>query len=211
MSESPETRWPEYYPDLEKQLHALGVIAAVYNRLEHQLLGLFLAYVGFNNASSFLFARLRDNKMRIELLMRHVELKGQSDDIKHAVQHFCSCFDRASQNRNILMHAGISNVYEDGKITQLVFSKGAKQDAVTWNRFFLDLGRLRQVADGIHAASTYGRKLFVYVTSRYHSELQVKPVAPTENAPFPDKPPLPELLNPQDFPTATGDSYQRQS
>lgn len=204
-------KWPEYYTGLDEQLHALGVVAAVFNRLEHNLLGLFLAYLGFNDGSTFLFARLRDNRTRIDLLLKYVEFRGETDEIKEAINYFCTCFNSAAENRNILMHSGISNVYEDGEVTHLIFSKGKKQDAIDWNRYVLDLKRLRQVADEIKAVEVFGRGLYQYVTSHYHPELQNEPVPPPVNAPFPDKPAQPNILSPQDLPAAIIDSARTAS
>ncbi|MEP9385600.1 hypothetical protein [Mesorhizobium sp. KR9-304] len=190
-------------------MHALGVIAATFNRAEHHLLGLFLAYLGFNDTMTFLFARLRDNSFRIDLLRRTVAEKGESDEIISGVNHFCDAFDRAAQNRNILMHSGISLVVEDGANIAVVFTKGAKQDATNWNRYLLDVTKLRKIADEVHSVSRFGRRLFVHITSNYPRPDLYGAANPPEPTPFPDRPPLPVLLNPQNVPTAIASLHRQ--
>jgi hypothetical protein len=60
-------QWPQYLPDTKEHLHALGVIAVTFNFLEYRLLGLSFLYLGFDEITTFLFQRFRDNATRIEL------------------------------------------------------------------------------------------------------------------------------------------------
>ena len=69
-----------------QQFHALGVIAANFNRLEFRLLGLFMLYLGIDTTIIFLFSRLRDNALRIDIFTRTLETRAQTPEIKDAVE-----------------------------------------------------------------------------------------------------------------------------
>jgi hypothetical protein len=88
--------WPHFFRHSKSNFHALGVIAAVFNLLEHRLLGLLLLYVGVDNVTSFLFQKLA-NPARIELLTKAVSLKAETPEIKGAVLHFAAGFEACTE------------------------------------------------------------------------------------------------------------------
>jgi hypothetical protein len=178
------------------QLHALGVIAANFNRLENKLLGMFLIYLGFDDVMSFLFARLRDNSLRMDLLRRAVELKGETPEIIEAINYFCKAFGTCADNRNILMHGGVTAL-TDEKGVSLVFNKGKKENAIDWNHYLMDLTALRRVADETQSFCEYGARILNYIVTVHRKDLDHF-FYPWRRgpAPLPDKPPLPTQLTP---------------
>jgi hypothetical protein len=190
-------KWPKYLPDKPSHFHALGVIATTYNFLEYRVLGLLLLYVGFSDMTTFLFQRLKDNTARLDLLKKAVFTGGETVEIKDAVQHFCTGFDRCAQNRNILMHSLAYDGPSSNALDQnLVFAKAAKH-RLKWNRVSLSLVTLRRVADETKSFSDFGRKLFNHITTTYRREELKGPyqLPPPDKHPFPEKPELPELLS----------------
>jgi hypothetical protein len=196
MSHS-DSEWPHYLAGTREEIHALGAIAAIFNRLEHKFLGLFLVYLGFNETMMFLFARLRDNTARMDLLKYAVEEKGETPEIKDAIHHFCKGLGICADNRNILMHSGLSVVSEDGSISHIIFRKGSKRNAIDWSHYPMDLVALRRVADETYQMSRYGNALLDHVVINYHSEARPEMKGKGAEHPLPGKPPLPIPLTPQ--------------
>jgi hypothetical protein len=199
-------KWPEYLPDTRDHLHAIGVIAVTFNFLEYRLLGLSLLYVGFDEVTTFLFHRLRDNAARIELILKASALRGETIEIKDSVHHFCAGFVRCAENRNILMHSLARTVESKNALVPSVeFLKAAKDKHLKWNRFSLGVPQLRIIADETKAFSDFGRRLFVHVTTTYRREQLTGPYPIGEPEPLPGKPPLPTLLTTQSPVKTTND------
>jgi len=195
---SSQSDWPTYMKGHKEHYHALGVIAAAFNLLEHRLLGLFMLYVSeFDDVTALMFQRIRDNGTRSDFLARAVTARGESPEIKDAVAHFCKGFDTCAQNRNTLMHSATAPVIENGEIVETVFSKGKKGQPLDWNRYSLDLTQLRNVADEMHEFTTFGRNLMNYVFGQYRRRIAEGPFQVPTSTTLPEKPPLPTLLTPR--------------
>jgi len=77
MMDDSGSHWPTYLPRSRDQYHALGMVTGMFSWLEYRLLGLFLTFTGFDDIHKFLFARLRDNTLRIDILHRALAAKAQ--------------------------------------------------------------------------------------------------------------------------------------
>jgi len=200
------SEWPPYITGQRDHFHALGVIAATFNELEHRLLGIFLLYVGgFNDVTAMIFQRTRDNGTRIDWLKRAARINGETEEIKDAVEYFCNGFTRCAENRNILMHSGTAPETEGDEITRIIFTK-AKKDQFEWNRFFVTLERLREIADSNYDFAEYANDIFLHVVANHRFEELSGPFKlPPASGSLPEKPYLPETLSPQPLLNPTTD------
>jgi hypothetical protein len=101
----PQNEWPAYRVGNPDYIHALGVIASVFNRLEIHLRELFRTYTGLPSQISYtLFAKI-SNQMRLELMHGAIDFSSHPEPIKENVRHFLTGFKICADNRNIFMHS----------------------------------------------------------------------------------------------------------
>src|SRR5215207_6437733 len=200
----PEPIWPDYLSGPAEHYHALGVIAAMFNVLEYRFLGLFLLYQGYSDDTAWLFRRLKDNRLRMDILTRAVEARAETPEIKDAVLWFMEGFGICGDNRNVLMHSTTTTVTTDGIVDMLVFNKGKLKNPLTPNRFFMNLPALRRVANEMNAFSSFGYGIYQHVVGTYKGDEFSGPFPLQFGGPLPGKPAPPTELTPSEFPTLAG-------
>lgn len=186
--------WPPYLPHSKEHFRAVGVIAAVFNMLEHRLFGLLLLYQGTDSLTTYLFQKLKDNTTRVDILKRAVDLRAETDEIRDAVLHFCRGFSACADNRNIVMHS-MAFKGPNALVPSLALTKMGK--ALDWNRFLADLPTLRRIADETDVFAQYGHGIFNHVVVTYRQKDFSGPHPLPAGGPLPDRPPLPTVLSPQ--------------
>jgi hypothetical protein len=199
MTDPTQDDWPTWLLGRREHYHALGVIAAAFNLLEHRFLGLFLLYVGFDERTAWLFRRLNDNALRSDILRRAVDDGGETPDIIDRVHRFRAGFAQCAENRNILMHSLTTTIQTEGRM-DLIFNKANREKPLEPNRFIMDIAALRRVAEEMNVYSVFGKEIYGHVTWTYREEDLRGPTPIAPGGPLPDKPPLPEGLTPQEIP-----------
>jgi hypothetical protein len=82
----PENRWPLYRVGNSDYIHALGVIASVFNLLELRFRSLFPIYTRLPSKPAYtLFAKI-SNEMRLELIEGAIEFSSHPEQIKDDVR-----------------------------------------------------------------------------------------------------------------------------
>jgi len=177
-----------------------SVISAVFNRLELRLLGLFMLYVGLNDTSAWLFRRLNDNNLRLDILERNLAQKRESDQVLEAVRYFAVGFAQCAQNRNILLHSTV--LATDVAATEpLTFFKATKAKPIDAARYDLTLTGIRRVADEMNAYAEYAAGVIQHIIGTYRQRELEGPFPLPPPTPLPGKPHPPQKLTPQETPT----------
>jgi hypothetical protein len=185
----------KYNFDLYQHMHALGVIAANYNRLESGLALLLYMFVGeaMSKAGAYLFPRL-SNAERLDLLRQLYTEQITDPDFLDRLEWFVTGYGQCTENRNILMHSEPHNYYSRLKaLSVLELKKASKNNPGTLNFISLELNELRQVADDIDRFDDYVFGLVLFESARRMGgkiTLFGKEIEP----PLPDKPPEPIRL-----------------
>jgi hypothetical protein len=203
--------WPPYRVGNRDYLHALGVIASVFNLLEFRFRSLFPIYSSIPVPPAYvLFAKIT-NELRLELIRSAIEFSAHPEEIKEHVRHFLRGFKICADNRNILMHSTVYYIFgpdddacpvsapPGSQPGGMGFQKAPKGDPFQINSYQLSLQEIRALADSIKAFELYGDGLFWHILknhepSRYESwglpkdaqyALPDKPALPTPLAPLP--------------------------
>jgi len=88
ICDMPEGSWPPYRVGNSDYIHALGVIASVFNLLEFRFRSLFPIYTRLPSKPAYtLFAKIT-NEMRLELIHGAIEFSTHPEPIKDDVRHF---------------------------------------------------------------------------------------------------------------------------
>jgi hypothetical protein len=203
----PEESWPTYRVGNSDYIHALGVIASVFNLLEFRFRSLFPIYTRLPSTSAYnLFAKI-NNDMRLELIRGTIKFSSHPEPIKDDVRYFLAGFKRCADNRNILMHSTVRYLFGPGDVPcpelsppgqqpqGLAFQKSPKGNPFQINTYQLTLGDIRAQADALKSFEIYGDGLFWHVLKNYeptHYQLFRFP----EEAQFalPERPVLPTPL-----------------
>lgn len=190
--------WPQPRYDIgqPKHIHALGVVAAMYNHLEFALFCLLLDYTGLGSQrTQWLFANTSNN-LRLDLLKRSVSEGEGSPEVRDRMHHFADCYDLCAQNRNILMHSKIAKV-DDAAV--LKFSKASRNDPNKLNTLNLRLEDIRRTADDIATIYSYGINLhtnYIICNSTLTPDFFALPAETQARLrALPDKPRKPENLS----------------
>lgn len=206
MSDQP---WPPYRVGNAEHIHALGVIASLFNLLEFNFRQLFKLCLGLPPSLGYtLFAKI-NNELRLELARRAVDRSSYPDSIKEHVRHFLAGFRACTENRNILMHSTTMFFWDDPKAERCpVLTPHIQPDAVAFQKFPKDdpfkinvykptLAELRGIADAIKTFEEYGDRLYWHVLKNYEPEYFSTFGFP-QDAQFalPDRPAQPTLLIP---------------
>lgn len=191
--------WPAYATGNVRHMHALGVISVNYNLFENSLYGLFafpLLRAGILHAdSSQLFRRL-SNEQRIDFIRRGFTHGEPEDAVKDRIGHLIKYWGACFENRNHLMHSRIRYRPMNERLAdallekpeRISFQKPSKGDWAKLLHMTLDLARLRQLADEMHAGWDFSTDLHLYLLFRDYPQPGDKPRT------LPDKPPLPDPL-----------------
>ena len=191
------TKWPAYDVGPESSLLAIGVAGVNYATLEFTLAILFAMALGIDiDVTNALFARL-GNEARTSLLATNIP-QDWPDPAPDLVRHFIDGFSKCAENRNHLMHSSVH-------LADFGFELPGNASALTilakMNKrgerilAFVDEVTLRQVADDMHTYAQFGLELQTSViAATAKSDLVGLLVHRAGRAPWPDKPPLPQLL-----------------
>jgi hypothetical protein len=196
----PEETWPPYRIGNSDYIHALGVIASVFNLLEFRFRSLFPIYTRLPKIT---------NEMRLELIRGAIEFSTHPEPIKDDVRHFLAGFKICADNRNILMHSTVMYLFGPGDVTcpelsppdqqpqGLAFQKSPKGDPFQIGTYQLTIGEIRAQADASKSFEIYGDRLFWHILKN-NEPTRYELFGFPEDAQFalPNRPALPNLLNP---------------
>jgi hypothetical protein len=198
MDASSSAAWPprSYHIGPKDHLHALGVVAALYNNLEFSLFGLFYMYSGISGPlAQSLFGNM-SNAQRADFLTKCIDEARIDVILKELAYHFIQCFSICAENRNFLMHATIHPHIDP---EQLTFRKSSREDPARFNTINAGVTAIRKVANSFHEIDNFGVGVFTATSSK----LDWKPGLRVSNIridgvpfepPLPQKPPLPDKL-----------------
>jgi len=199
--------WPTYRVGNSDYIHALGVIASVYNLLEFRFRSLFAIYTRLPSEPAYkLFGKL-SNEMRLELIRGAIPFSPHPEPIKQDVNHFFTGYKICADNRNILMHSTVAYVFGPGDIPcpelsppghqpqGVVFQKFSKGDPFKINTYRVSLPEIRAFADAIHDLEVYGNELYWHIL-KTHEPNRYRALGFPKNArfPLPSRPALPNGL-----------------
>jgi hypothetical protein len=200
--------WPPYRVGKPEYLHALGVIASVFNQLEFRFRSLFSIYVQSSDGSAYdLFAR-KSNQERQKLMAEALPTSLHPQEIKDRVAHFLTGYRVCTDNRNILMHSLTAFVWLDSDAERCPVLNPAQPDGVVFqnwpknNPFNISvysprLEELRAVADAMKAFEQNGDRLYWHVLKNCEPEHFEQLRFPAEaKFALPSKPDLPNALTP---------------
>jgi hypothetical protein len=204
----PEESWPPYRVGNSDYIHALGVIASVYNLLEFRFRSLFSIYVRLPPKLAYtLFAKI-SNEMRLELIREAIEFSTHPEPIKDEIRHFLSGFKRCADNRNIFMHStviflfgpddvscpALSPAYQQPQGLAFQKSPKGKGDPFQINTYQLTIEEIRAHADALKSFEIYGDRLFWHILKN-HEPTRYQSFGFPEDARFalPNRDPLCQL------------------
>jgi hypothetical protein len=186
---------PDYFKGKKDHLHALGVVAALYNDLEFSLFSLFYMYSGLTRVVAQPLFENMSNSQRLDFLTRCVETSNIDDTSKELANHFIKCFSICAENRNFLMHSTINTNHE---LDIVIFSKASREDPNRLNSINADLATIRKVADIFNEIDNFGVGVFFSASQKLDWEGRVIGAIQVNGAPFappsPQKPSLPSKL-----------------
>jgi hypothetical protein len=183
-------------------MHAIGVIAVNYNRLESSLFNLFAHHLIANGTTyrhcEYLFWSY-DNARRtatIEFLFREHE---KEPAVKEHIEHFLKYWSVVSEKRHLLMHSWLDASPEnellagilDPKQAIMRLAKLSKDDWSTELVMRLSLPNLQAIADQLNGGVVYATEIANYLLSRdYQAFLK----GFLKHGSLPEKPRLPRKL-----------------
>ena len=196
LTEGEPWSWTKRYnPGLFDHMHALGVIAANYNRLETVCACYLTFFMGSQmtaaEAGAYLFERL-SNAEGINLLKQLYTTEVGGTILADRLDWFVSGYGKCAESRNILMHSEPHGASYNALqlVSALALRKASKNNPGVHNFISLELHELRQVADDIDRFATYGFELALYQIARKSGgtiTLGDRQLSP----PLPDRPPEP--------------------
>jgi hypothetical protein len=200
--------WPPYRVGKPEYLHALGVIASVFNQLEFRFRSLFSIYVQSPDGNPYdLFAR-KNNQERQRLMAEALPNSLHPQQIKDCVAYFLTGYRVCTDNRNVLMHSLTAFVWLDPDTERCPVLNPAQPDGIVFqnwpknNPFNISvysprLEELRAVADGMKDFEDYGDRLYWHVLKSYEPKHFERLRFPAEaKFALPSKPDLPSALTP---------------
>jgi hypothetical protein len=205
----PDKAWPPYRVGNPEHIHALGVIASVFNLLEFNFRQLFNLYLRLPSSIAYaLFAKI-SNEMRLDLANRALDYSPHPNSIKDHVRHFLAGFRACAENRNILMHSVAMFFWDDPNAERcpvltphiqpdaVAFQKTPKDDPFKINIYTPTIAELRGIADSIKSFEDYGDRLYWYILQNCEPEY-FKTFRLPDDVRFalPDRPAQPTLLIP---------------
>lgn len=200
--------WPPYRVGNPEYLHALGVVASVFNLLELRFRSLFHLYFRLPAAIAYGLFEKSNNQERMRLVAEALPYSCHPEPIRDHVTHFLAGYRVCVDNRNILMHSVTAFVWLDPDADRCPVSNPAQPDGVTFQKwpksnplnliiYTPRLEELRAVADSMKAFEQYGDRLYWHVLQtcepaafrdfRFPAEVQF---------PLPTKPKIPTVLVP---------------
>jgi hypothetical protein len=205
----PQERWPSYRVGNADYIHALGVIASVFNLLEFRFRSLFPIYTTLPSPPAYRLFATRNNDDRLKLMRECIDYSPHPELIKDDVRHFLTGFKICNDNRNILMHSTVFYLFGPGDVPcpelappgqqpqGVGFQKASKGDPFQINTYQLTIEEIRAVADALKQFEIYGDRLYWHILKSYEPTRYQSWGLP-EDAQFslPSRPALPNLLVP---------------
>jgi hypothetical protein len=169
--------------DLKDHVFGLGLISLRYNLFETSLRFILSNYVG-PPVLDLLFERASNEQRAyaIRSIAQQREPKAVMDHVDHMLAFFSIC----AENRNVLMHSRQS--YNDEMVKEGALTLEKRVKAGGKNIYQLDLPIIRQVARDMVVGISYLMEVDKLMTN--------KPLGLLSQLTLPQKPRLPEKLNP---------------
>lgn len=199
MADASSEKWPSYAVGSDKHIHALGVVAINYNRLEMALDRLLYMYLGASREPyCYVFNALNDPS-RQALYKLCVNKEEADHALRDHLIYFVECFRVCAQNRNILLHSNVDDEKSTDEIIAL--AKAPRDKPHLTNEMAFSLTQLRRTADEMWAIFSYAAELFRFIRIREREE---------DRAIFadPQPPPPPSLPDKPDPPTSLAEKHQ---
>lgn len=183
-----------------EQVHAYGVVAPAYNRLEDFLIFLFDIYFpnpwGVDNGPGVVCARMLNNRQRVDLLKVFVQHEVCDQEIKARTLEALAVFEICTENRNILAHGrrDAAGFHAD----LFTIRKMASSNPLKEIYFDIPLSDLRDTANDMIVALDFFFSLckFMLVYQISIHSLDDLPEGERQVS-LPEKPRLPRKLNPR--------------
>ena len=204
----PQDDWPPYRVGNKEHMHALGVIASVFNLLEFRFRALFQLYLEMPFLiAATLFGKI-SNVERLQLIDLAVTRSSHPETIKADVRYFLAGYRNCNDNRNILMHSMAMFVWFDPNAERcpvvspkqpdaIAFQKSKRDDSHKINIYRPTITELREVADALKSFETYGDDLYWHILKNYEPTIYESWGFPKGGQhSLPGRPALPKLLTP---------------
>jgi hypothetical protein len=181
---SGSVEWPDYQAGPRESIFALGVVSVNYAKLEYALSLLFGIILGLDQEVSLqTIAKVKNHETIRYLMSLALPKTAWPAHAQDAVAHFLSGFKLCADNRNLLMHSSIIGA----EAVTVLYKRNSKGEMSVCRPTVTEL---RSTADDIQSYCNYGINLFNAIGVRLDDWIE-KPVLPF---PWPNKPPLPQLL-----------------
>ena len=201
MTDALGDKWPSYAIGSDKHVHALGVVAINYNRLEIALDRILNMYLDLTRETyCFIFDALNENSL--QALFKLCVNKDEGDPaLREHLIYFIGCYEVCAQNRNTLMHANV----DDEKSTDefIALAKASRNKPHITNEMKFSVAQLRAAADEMSELFCYAAELYRFMLVRERRESRAvfaDPQAPLPPA-LPGKPAARTSLAPKPPPT----------
>jgi hypothetical protein len=188
MTKSADSPWPFYMRGQRDHIHAIGVVALNFNRMELLLHRLLYRYLGTESEAAHAHICRSLNLHSVLELFNICVAKEKSASRRDHLRHFSRCYEACAANRNILMHSDLDELESTEQALALFKRSGAKPHIR--NQLKLSIEELRRVADEIFDVYLYGSHLFIL--NQWNAMKDVAP--PTEWRASPKKPAIPRSL-----------------
>lgn len=184
----------DYYDSVRDHIHALGVVAATYNRLEFTFFMLFLHYYRHRDKAASLFGQFKNN-YRIDTLIAAIEASESDKNVEDRMRWFLHCFEICADNRNTLMHSEVHDVELSPTTREFVrLRKSTKQDPRNFLSGELTLTQIRNAADEMWLMDHYGIDMIFWLEYRSGKIKSGDPVFDLVPKSLPQKPDEPNRL-----------------
>ena len=204
-----QEEWPSYRVGNRDYIHALGVIASVFNLLEFRFRSLFPIYTRIPSPPAYVLFGKITNEMRLELILGSLDYSSHPEAIKDDVRHFLKGFKIRADNRKTLMHSTVFFVFgpDDNPcpVTSppgaqpegLGFQKAPKSKPFEINTYQLSIEEIRSLANSIKAFELYGDRLYWYILQNYEpASYRTWNIPEDVQYALPSRPVLPNHLKP---------------
>jgi hypothetical protein len=160
MDKPADSVWPSYLKGQRDHIHAIGVVALNFNRLEIFLHSLLFHYLGTKNEAAHAHVcRSLNLHSLLELFNICLASKEKSHAVRADLAHFAKCYQACADNRNILMHSDLDELDTTEELLTLSKRSGAKPHI--FNQLKVSVEELRRVADEIFGTYLYGHQVWM--------------------------------------------------
>ncbi len=182
--------WPEYAIGPKDSLFAIGVASSNFTQLETVMQFIFASVLDLTIENSEMISAKIGAEATVILTRQRLAALTWEEHIKDRVLHFLRGFDICLENRNHLMHSEISWLAGTHKTEKTFLFKRTRKGEL--HLAAPKLEQLRQIADSMMIFTHYGRGLGNWINNNSTKP----PTFPDAVFPLPDKPALPQALDP---------------